>query len=166
MNYRYFHDLPVYRISRDRYRQELERRVADFVEKCTDEYTTTRSIRLVRTGISEHYWKKDGSWRFNEIVGYIRLHILGNYVGGTYFSSVNSRCAKTRTKVYLHCDEPFPAGRPVPLGVNNSEILAIINQYVGDCRKRLHRRYLDDEWLDCVGPMVDWNTIIQSSLRR
>ena len=39
-----------------------------------------------------------GPWIFNEIVGYIRLHFMGNQVRGEYFAVQRKRIVRTRRK--------------------------------------------------------------------
>ena len=99
MAYIYFHDLPVYRLTSERYYFERARFIDDFVKSifagCS---SNPETIKRTTVGMEQSNYDKYGPWQFNEIVGYVRLHFLGNRVRGEYFVPIKRRHVLTRTR--------------------------------------------------------------------
>jgi hypothetical protein len=90
------------------------------------------------------------------------LHFLGSQIRGEYFAVNKKRLVRSRTKTLIWRTHKLAPEINIYPGMSNIEILALINQYVDDCRKELPRRFLDDTWLRQVGPHVDWNALMRS----
>ena len=171
----YFHDLPIYLLSEMDYDEELR----TLTHKLIPEPPITRSPAAkaadedARVDLFAHYQRYFGKWRFNEVVGYVRLFIVHRHVQGTYFGrrvretgprhdEPITREVRTRTKIFRK-GNPLLAARHIPPGSNNEQCLSIVNEYVRACSEALPRRHLDLEWLREVGPYVNWCAVADTS---
>ena len=124
----YFHDLPIYRLSELDYDEELRTQTYKEISgppitrspasKAADEYA--------RVELLAHYKRRFGNWRFNEVVGYVRLFMVKRHVQGTYFGrrvretgprhdEPVTREVRTRTKIFRE-ENPLMAARHIPSG--------------------------------------------------
>jgi hypothetical protein len=163
----YFHDLPVYRLPEAPYSVWLSRQVAHLLAQTFlgVPAPTPVCVKGTKRVIEKQCNEKYGSWQFNEIVGYIRLRFVGQQVWGEYYGSSNRMPKRSRNKVFTYKLNKLPAEKDIPVGATNSQIFRAVKQYVNDCAVELPKLYLDDEWLDRVGPMMDWNAVMQASSR-
>jgi hypothetical protein len=97
-----------------------------------------------------------GSWRYNEIIGYIRLHFLGSQIRGEYFGVRSKRIVRTRKKVLEYKTWKLAVEMDIPGDSTNEQILKLIREYIDDCRKELKGRHIDSELIEIIGPYVDW----------
>jgi hypothetical protein len=158
----YFHDLPIYRLPRDAYYAGRDKYVADFVaDTFCHGSPSPEAVKNLSESMKQHDYDTYGPWRFNEIIGYIRLHFLGSQVRGEYFAVNRSRHVLTRHKTFVYRTHKLAPEHQVPRDATSNQILQVIHEYVEACRKEVPRRYIDDSWLQAVGPFVDWNAVIK-----
>jgi hypothetical protein len=161
-----FCDLPIYRLSAARYGEELRQLTHKIIyDPPGTLFPTTEEMKAQsRANLLGHFQRKFGQWRFNEVVGYVRLSMVHRHVQGAYFGrrvmepglrhdAPIAREVRTRTKVFLSGFSLAPP-QPIPPGSTNAQCLGIINEYVRACRRALPRRLFDDQWLREVGPFV------------
>ena len=158
----YFFDLPVYRLGYDEYNRTMK-------DKLDLQLDSMRQIhgyepsQSTKDAISQHQYERFGPWRFNEILGYIRLHFLGSQVRGEYFSAEKKRNPIGRNRVFIFRTLKLAAeiGVSHPWPATNAQIWSGIQSYVNRCRKELARgRVVDDTLLNVVGPHTDWIAIL------
>ena len=113
------------------------------------------SVKRLTESIKQHDYDKYGPWRFNEIIGYVRLHFLGSQVRGEYFSVGREQLVLTRQKTLVYSTHKLAPEQSVPRDATNDEILRVILGYVDACRKEEPRRHFDDAWLRTIAP---WST--------
>lgn len=159
---RYFFDLPVYRLSCEKYNQAMDNRVnsqLDPIRRFPGYEPPPATINSIRQRQDDQY----GSWQFNEVLGYIRLYFLGTQVRGEYYSAEKARNSLGRCKVFSFRDQKLASEIEIfpRSDVTNSEIWEAIQQYVRRCRKELRKeRVIDDSILQTIGPHVDWLAIL------
>ncbi|QWF69667.1 hypothetical protein KEF85_09785 [Methylomonas paludis] len=153
MNCQYFFDIPVYRLTKEAYEAQ---RQAYIEANCK-----TDNINLK----DYHFNKFGGCWRYNEIIGYIRLHFLGDQIRGEYFRIKAKRITKTRKKTF-----EFDTWNLAPeIGLTdltpelevsqltNDQIYSVVKEYIDECRKELSKHsYIDTEVFDNIGEFIDW----------
>jgi hypothetical protein len=158
----YFYDIPVYRLSEERYYRERDEYIDGALfptdspnsQLLRDRETADPNCNIAfRDHLQRAY---GGCWTFNEIIGYIRLHFLGSQVRGDYFSVQKKRIVRTRTKV-LECRTWKLAPEvEIPYPHTSQGIYSAVLEYLADCRKKLPGRYLDTELFEVMGKHVDW----------
>jgi hypothetical protein len=164
----YFYDLPVYRLSYDQYNALMDQRLAAQVErlKFIPGYEPPKETV---DGMSQRQYEEFGPWRFNETIGYIRLHFLGSQVRGEYFSAEKKRNLLGRKKVFVYRTWKLAAEVDIHRGqqVSNERVWQAIQEYVARCRKELKKgRVIDDSLLQTVGPYTDWLALLGWSTSR
>ena len=167
MSILYFADIPVYRLHEKKYYNERDA----FIDKAM--YGETPEEREVRKAFYERnkvnkIWRTDdlqkqygGMWRFNEIVGYVRLHLLGMQVRGELFMVDANRVVRTRKKLLIYQTHKVAPERDIPLNASNEEIFEVILQYIADTRQELKPRYVDSSLFELIGKFVDWKALLK-----
>jgi hypothetical protein len=155
---KYFFDLPVYRISRENYSNARDEHIATSLLQIG----TSRSSEVFMDCLQRTY---GGCWDFNEVIGYIRLHFLGNQVRGEYFSVARKRIVKTRTKILefqtwklapeIEIEPPYISGN----------VLFAIEKYIYNCKKKIPRRHIETSLFDQISKYVDWEMLFREGSR-
>jgi hypothetical protein len=132
----YFYDVTVYRLDEKTYYSKR----AIFIDEALFPKHSSDSDALRKRdndnprenmGFRDHLGRiYGGCWRFNETIGFIRLHFLGSQIRGDYFSVVRKRIVRTRTKTFEYrtwklAPEIDQDGILMP-GCSNSLVLILI----------------------------------------
>ncbi len=167
MSILYFADIPIYRLHEKKYYKERDA----FIDKAM--YGETPEAREFRRAFYERnkdnkilhmdHLKKQygGIWRFNEIVGYVRLHLLGMQVRGELFMVDAKRVVRSRKKLLIYQTHKVALERDIPLNASNEEIFEVILQYIADTRQELKPRYVDSSLFELIGKFVDWKALLK-----
>jgi hypothetical protein len=164
----YIGDLPVYRLSEARYYEDLQRHVDAYI--CGDEPEKRKEREAFyernpghRIMFAAHAQKQyGGPWRYNEVVGYVRLHFLGSQIRGELFMVDKKKIVRSRTKVMrCRCLKVAPELTILRDG-SNAEIYETILRYIAAARKELRRRHLDSSIFETTGPYVDWKALLKA----
>ncbi len=162
---RYFFDVPVYRLGEEKYYAEMNHHIEDVLFPPTSRGSETQRERDrekpeenagIRGALARSY---GGCWRYNEIIGYIRLHFLGTQIRGEWYSVKRKRIVRTRTKTLEYRHWKLAPEIEVPDDATSSEIFELVLDYVVACRKELKGRYIDSEMLEFLGPHIDWQGV-------
>ena len=165
---RFFYDVPVYRLTEEKYYRDRE----EYVDKALfpkdlpfrdelirrDKADSDLNLRS-RGHLAESY---GGPWRFNEIIGYIRLHFLGTQVRGEYYGVQRKRIVRTRRKTLLWQAWKLAWEREIPNSASSEQIYSIVLEYIDSCRSELKHRYVDASGLEKIGPHVDWKSLLEA----
>jgi hypothetical protein len=162
---RYFFDIPVYRLPEKRYYAERERFVDDILYP-----ENSRTADLMR-----QYHAKDpgarsaakddsqraygGCWRFNEVIGQIRLHFLGTQIRGEYYAVNRERIVRTRNKTLEFRTYKLAPEVDIESPITDASVLDAIEQYPDACRKELPGRVIDTELFLRVAKHVRWKDL-------
>ena len=162
---RYFYDVPVYRLPK----REYERKRHEYIENTLlppDSWHRDELIARDKANPNENLGFRDlctksygGAWIFNEIVGYIRLHFMGNQVRGEYFAVQRKRIVRTRRKQLEFLDWNLVPEREIPKCSSSEEIYSIVLEYIEECRKEIRLRFIDSSGLERIGPYIDWKAL-------
>lgn len=163
---KYFFDIPVYRLSYEDYKNEVNKSIKGnyyyfFINK-----DGTKKNELIT--FESHYAKSikyHDIWDYNEIIGYIKLYILGTQVRGKYYQHKSTRIRKTRTKSFI-----FKTHKLTPeINIHNktnSEIYILILDYLENCKLELKKRFIDIDNFRNIGQYVDWNKLIEEDINK
>ncbi|ESQ90250.1 hypothetical protein [Asticcacaulis benevestitus] len=161
---KHFYDLPVYRLSEEKY-YELANQELDARDQKQQAILAPHPVPdSYRSRIEQHRYDKYGPWRFNEILGYIRLFFLGSQIRGEYFSAEKQQNRLSRSgKVFTYRTLKLaPEITIYPLdAMSDADIYAAVQAYISDCKKELTReRVIDDSLLEAIAPFVKWRELI------
>lgn len=157
--------IPVYRLQREKYYEQrsvfTENRIfggsdAEFKRKYCE--NNPDYFSAYENAIHKNY---GGTWEYNEIIGFIKLHILGSQIRGEYWQDDKKRFIKSRTKQFKYVTHKLAPEDSFCKEATNAEIYQTICSYVDDCRNELKGRYIDDSNLKNIGKYVDWKSLIK-----
>jgi len=160
-----FFDVPVYRLSREKYETAQENYVskenAEASDDCREYYCRSPAAKAdMEAHLRLAY---GGPWLFNEIVGYIRLYFLGTQVRGEYWRVNKKHVVRSRTKVMAwrhwkvtHEEETPPKG-------TSRVVFACIKKYLERAQAEIAPRFIDTSVLESIGPFVNWSSLLEVS---
>jgi hypothetical protein len=156
---KYFFELPVYRLSEAQYIEEENKFLSDYY------FETHTNKGIPKTTTTYEKFKENSNryrdiWRYNEIIGYVRLYILGNQIRGEYYQHKTTRIRKTRTKHFQFITQKLASEKSLSNNTN-ADIYNIILEYVQDCKFELKKRYIDINNFQQIGKYIDWNRLIK-----
>lgn len=160
---KYFFDVAVYRLSDQEYDIEQKNHSKKLFEQMHTRIDGSKRNTLVTY---EKYYEKSSiyhdMWRYNEIIGYIRLHSLGTQIRGEFFQHKSKRIVKTRKKSFIYITHKLVSETNI-MNQTNDEIYNSILKYLERCEKELEKRYIDIESFKNIGQYVNWNKLIDDN---
>jgi hypothetical protein len=162
MNDIYFHTLPVYRLDSASYYSQREKYVTSNIPNTELHKQFYREHPEQEAQLRDHLNSKfGGCWDFNEIVGFVRLHILGSQVRGEYFGVKAKRIIRTRKKVFEYQTHKLAPEVEIHHEFTNENIFDAICVYIELCRGELKNRFIDDRDFMVIGRHINWKEIIK-----
>lgn len=160
----YFFDLPVYRLSPQKYDLERESAIATERTRITQSAKCSIDDAMDQT-IRRQRYNRYGDWHFNEVVAYIRLHFCGSQLRATYHTAEKKRNPISRHKVFTVRSKymAYKLNLGSPSKATNSKIWETIQEFVQACRQLIRNRFIDDSALNRIGPYVDWLAVWQKN---
>lgn len=160
-----FLDLPVYRIAKDRYYTERDAHIDSVMTEhplpITPQNPSKANLSgpdaLMRDHLQQTY---GGPWRYNEVIGHLRLHILGSQIRAEYWCIAAKRIVRTRRKIFFPRDLKLVPEQELPIYGSSENIYQAILAHVERCKKKLKDRYVDTETLTALGPFIDWHALV------
>ena len=162
----YLFDLPIYRLSEDDYYAQRDAHVDRIMTENPLANTPIKPSEAVRLDpqdaafVSHLRHKYGGPWQFNEVVGYLRLPVLGSQVRAEHWLVCCKRVSKSRTKIIELRSLKFVPETELPSRGANPDIFAAVLRHIDACEKHLPRRFLDTSQLNLLGPHLDWRGLI------
>ena len=171
---KYLFEIPVYRIDQEKYLIQIAKYIKKYFEKINKE---RRFLKLSEEApdtnpkMYDHLVKTyGGEWRYNEVIGYIRLYTIPRYddrILGELWWVDAKRIIKTRKKIFYK--ENYKCGFEVfGYEYNNKSDAAIfqlllerMDSIKKDCRFRKY--YVDDSLLRSVGGFIKWGDLLQDN---
>ncbi|MBL6653640.1 MAG: hypothetical protein ISP49_18745 [Reyranella sp.] len=140
-----FFDVPVYRLPIDQYDRQQNAYIAKILDGRDN------------PAFRDHLWDKyGGTWLFNEIIGYIRLHFLGGQVRGEYFAVKAKRIVRTRHKQFEYRTHKLAPEIDIKVPVTDATVKAAVSKYLQACQCKLPRHYIDLSVFDELAPYIRW----------
>ena len=154
---KYIYDVAVYRLREADYYAQRDAHVEQVLGA---NRATPEADSAFRAHVEKSY---GGPWRFNEIVGYIRLFLLGSQVRGEYFRVDARRIVRTRRKTLWLVAHKLAPEQEIPSGATSAQVLAAIRQYLDMCGKEIPGRHMDLATFDAIAPHVDWRSLLDAA---
>jgi hypothetical protein len=167
---KYFFDVPVYRLEKEHYNQRRDKYVDDAMvvknSRYSQEHRRMDEEDAVQNAMFRDYLRRSygGCWRFNEIIGYIRLYFFGSQIRGEYFGVNKARMVKTRTKILEFQALKLVPEMDVPYPPRGNEILKTVREYLKRCKSALPRRHIDISMFEAVAPYIEWQQLYEDSV--
>ena len=169
MIFKYFFDVPVYRLSENKYYSERTKYVEkklypgahEVIKKKQEFYKDNPNHKLMFEECLIRAY--GGQWMYNEIIGFIRLHFVGRQIRGEYYSLDSKRIVKTRRKQFEFKAWKLAVEINIPKNSNSIEIYTLICEYLDNCKKELKQRYVDTSLFTVLGPHIDWASLLNNT---
>jgi hypothetical protein len=151
---KYLFEIPIYRLSPDEYLKQRE----DFINKNNN----------VPKIIAEKEF--GGDWRYNEIIGYIRIIYIppddGRIIGELWWINAK-RIVKTRRKIFKYAygsKGEFEIRQfEIRKATSNELIFKLLLDNVNNLKTGSFKKYhIDDSLFQLLGKFIDWNGLISS----
>ena len=156
----YYFEIPVYRCSIKTHTAEMKSKEREFTH---DEWkeVAPESYQNSINYFDRTIWYP---WRYNEIIGWIRLYVMGNQIRGEYYFDASGRIRKgIRKKKYVYCGKAFEHhlfGDMTSQEIFN-EIISVLEK-INKNEKPFKKRYIDLTTFKTIGEFVDWKMLIDN----
>jgi len=161
---RYFFEIAIYRTRRERFNKKYDSDLQSYLEQSQKLSGFIRDIDNTRIHDKQSFWENyGGPWQYNQIVGWIRLYILGSQLRGDLWMMTGKRLyRKSRNQIQL-VGKVFETD--ITPDESSTQIRTKLEQELEYLQKKLckKKRFLDLECFQCLAPNIDWR---KKTLRR
>lgn len=161
--------MPVYRLSRERYYKDMDEYIKKHMYSESPSHTKMMED-FYRKEPSQRIAKEErlrkifgGAWEYNEIIGHIRLYLLGTQIRGEYWGVNSKRVVRTRKKILEYKTWKLASEIDLHREPDSFSIFSKTMEYLGKCQKELEGRYIDTDNFKAIGPYVDWKSLYEDS---
>ena len=151
----YFFEIPIYRVSEDEYNNAMNSYVSQRIQEIQ---TASENLRM----LEDHLWKKfGGPWRYNGVIGFLRLYVFGTQIRGeTWFVDAKRISHRIRCKFFIHHGKAFEVD--VLPDDTNHQILEKVQTGIQRSieYQPINGRYLDLSSFDTIAPHIDWRALM------
>lgn len=153
---RYFLEIPVYRCSRAKHANEMERARQQYAARSG---CSAASRPRLDQHFNERYFTE---WDYNEVVGWIRLFWLGPQLRAEYFLAAGERYRRAQHCKFERCDKLFEM--EMPEDASDAYIQTELRTAIQDAFKAAHltRLVVDLTAFDNLAGYVNWRALMQS----
>ena len=144
-------DLQVYRIDENTYYKHFS------------EYKDLNSNEVAASDHPCHIANFDGSWEYNEIIGFLKFYVSGNtQIRCEYVETDAQRKVKTRKKVFIKKSDSFSV-RSIDCTMTNEQIVETIESSIDHCKNNLAKnRFVKTDVFFSTYKHTDWHKVIYS----
>jgi hypothetical protein len=157
MPYEHIIDIPVYRCTEVTHATEMENQRGRWL-KGFDQQTAPQTYARVERRWEQEYWYP---WKFNEIVGYIRLYHTGwrQVKGDLHYVRAKRIVKGGKSKIYYRCKifEHRASEKHTSRAIYE-DLLRGLERLTA--RRSLQQHYLDLEAFRKFGPLIDWRQLL------
>src|SRR3954468_6324633 len=101
----YFLDLPIYRLSLDQHTAELEAaKKKSLAPLEAHKKTAPESYKIAERWFDQYDWYP---WRYNEVIGWLRLYALGSQIRGELWWVKAKRISRGMRKSFFYVGKAF-----------------------------------------------------------
>jgi len=155
----FFFELPVYRCSEAEHSTETESAKRRYLKKFDRPSVPQLHDDLVRLFYDLYGYP----WRYNDVIGWIRLFVLGCQLRGDLWWNHTKRQVRRGRKKFIFAGKAFELN---VLNVNDSaEIERLLFERLHSTNEDfvLKGRYIDISLLTNLSPYINWQSLIQSA---
>jgi hypothetical protein len=160
----YFFDVPIYRCTLDKHTKEMEIEKKELTKILDNSGFTRDKIPESYSNLESHFDTNIGySWKYNDIIGWVRLFVCGTQLRGDLWWISSSRIIRRGKKQFRYFGKAFESQSIK--GETSSEIFEILCICLKELSKErpIKGRYIDMELLLNLGPYVNWRRFMDST---
>ena len=155
---RYFLDLPIYRLSLDQHTTEMEAAKKKYLAPLkAHKKAAHESYKTADRWFDHFHWYP---WRYNEIIGWLRLYALGTQIRGELWWVKAKRISRGMRKNFFYVGKAFESSfRDKHSNAEIAEEVAKdLKQFAKE--KRMRKRTLDLECFKVAAPVLNWRALL------
>lgn len=154
----FFFELPIYRCSVEEHSNLLARQKERFLHDIgADPVRRPESYASAEDSFDKERWYP---WRFNEVIGWIRLYRYGSDIRGELWLSRAKRQSPRGRKKYAHNGNAFQLHLD-PADSDPQIAIAVLDELRRLQRDRqFKRRFIDLECFQTVAPFILWGKML------
>ena len=155
-------EIPIYRLTNEQFEKELEDYVTKSIPYTRKELINQQGEKGRHT--YDRVWNQikansEYNWKFNEIIGWITIHLNHKTIFGEIFLKKAKRIIKnSRAKISF-----YDLGFKIPFNQDdkNQKIFKEILNSLRDIQmsKKFKNRYIDKSKFEVLGPYIDWKNL-------
>ncbi len=162
MNIKYLFDIPIYWCDGEEFNNKYDQNLNKYmgnIENLSD-YSLNSDIRLL---IESTFWKNYiAPWRYNQIVGWIRIYKLESQIRGElWFINAKRFSRNLRKKQFSLHGEAFEISI-WPEQNSNQIFKSILKACIGFRNNFIRNIFLDMENFNELGKYVDWRKLMST----
>lgn len=161
---RYFFDIAVYRVAEGLFQSQYEAAWARKKAGIDANYGGAAPQERL-TYFEDYFWRAFGMpWRYNQVIGWIRLYVLGNQIRGELWRHQAKRYQRIIARRRYECE-----GKAFELYVypedSNKAIAERLREELLSFQNELGngRFVLDLQCFDSLAPSIDWHLLMGMS---
>jgi len=158
---KHFFDIPIYRCPVDKHTQELDeakkKRLQSLIDLHGPEIIQSNSYEWASKDFDLRLWYP---WRYNEVIGWIRLYALGNQARGElWFTNAKRIRRDLKSKKIFYVGKAFE--RTIFKSQSSNEIFkTICDELVAQKKETpIKGRYLDTKMFHRTGKFINWRQL-------
>ena len=150
-----FFEIPIYRVPQSKHtaEQQLEK---EKLAKPENKLIAPESYKSAEAFFERELWYP---WRYNEIIGYLDLFIMGTQFRADYWKVKKQRYNRGITaKKFLYWGKAIE--KQIPQIANSAEIYQLMKDAISESNKRdFNNFYFDMSVFNVIGLFVDWKDL-------
>lgn len=151
---KYFFEIPIFRLTRESFKKEHERRINELAK-----YLARGKEPTDRDVDNATMWLDHQSYRYSEMVGMIRLYGLGNQFRGEYFFLSNKRIRyNLKNKKWAYFGKLFEF--TVYEDEKNKDIFNRILKKLKDSEVKFKGRFIDTQSFLNIGECINYKKLL------
>lgn len=155
-------DIPIYRCSLECHKADMESRKERFASSFRgNDEVARRKRKELREYFDKAMWYP---WRYNEVIGYIRVSTRRSEIVGELFLRDAKRIGRRPTARFCYRGEPifFHIGQEWSGEQIAERLRSSITAFQGR-DKRLRKRFIDTGILSDISPYLDWRGLVDET---
>ncbi|MBA4366720.1 MAG: hypothetical protein C0403_03685 [Desulfobacterium sp.] len=162
MDDKYLFDIPIYWCKQEPFYKTYGKKLNTFLKKFekNSDYPLAEQLRM---SLTDSFWRRYISpWRFNQIVGYVRLFKTGRQLRGElWFVSAKRMGTSMKHKHFSDIGKAFELS--VYKDETSEKIFRNVLKQLKNIKKGNGKKYLlDIETFENMGRFVDWQSLMDS----
>lgn len=154
----YYFEIPIYRCDLGTHTKEMKAKEKEFT---IEEYKDSAPISY--QNMIDHFHRDIWyPWKYNEVIGWICLYIMGTQIRGDYYFTSAKRIGKgIRKKRFNYYGKAFE--HSLTRNLSSNEIYQeIINEleHLNKNNKSFKNRHIDLKSFKIIGEFVDWKLLV------
>lgn len=158
-------EIPIYRLNNSLYESELTQQVDKSMHLSEQELINTFGEKGKFIYAKNWTFSKsrvEYNWKFNEIIGWITIHLTDGIILGEIFLKKTDRITKnSKAKIsFSDCGFKIPYNKNQPNKEIYKQILKSINDIQAD--KKFRKKHIDKTTFETLGPFINWKKLYES----